>query len=255
MCHGQHVWLVERVADGEAHGFQEGVAQTAAHHEVIDLGDEVLEDVDLRGDLRTADDGREGALLTVEGLFEVHHLVVKQVAGEGLAREATGHGGRGGVLAVRGAEGVVHIDIAQACQRLGEIDIALLLFLVEAQVLHQHNTAGSEVLAEGFSLGGQHVAAEDNLLAEDLGHRLHDVTQGKLVLRLAFRTAEVGEQDGGTAVGQNLADGLFRAHDAGDIGHVELLVQRHVVVNADQGSFAAEIMFLNGFHNAWYFGE
>ena len=62
---------------------------------------------------------------------------------------------------------------------------------MEAQVLHQHNAAGFEILAEGLSLSCHHVTAENHLFAEDFGHRLHDVAQGELVFRLAFRAAEV----------------------------------------------------------------
>ena len=119
---GHELILVEGVADVTALGLDEGVAHSAADDQVVNLVKQVLDDAELRADLRTADDSGEGVLGVLQHVVDGLHLFLHEVA-EHLAvlvEVVSDDGGRG-VLTVSGAEGVVHIDVGIAGELLGEV--------------------------------------------------------------------------------------------------------------------------------------
>ena len=85
-------------------------------------GQQVLDDVDLRRHLRPADDGDERALRVAERLAQVVELLLHQVPGRRLGH-VLGDAVGGGVGAVGGAEGVVHVDVGQRGELLGEAGV------------------------------------------------------------------------------------------------------------------------------------
>ena len=78
-----------------------------------------------------------------------------------------GHALGGGMRTVRGAEGIVDIHFGQGRQLLGEGGVVLFLFLVEADVLQQHDLAVLE--AGGQFLGGR----SDHVLSHLHFHAQH----------------------------------------------------------------------------------
>ena len=105
---------------------QEGEHHGAADQEAIDLRKQVLDDVDLAGDLRSAEHRDEGALRRFEGAAEIGEFLLHQEAGDARLQEV-GHPFGRGVGAVRAAEGVVHVEVRGRSEAARELGIVLLL--------------------------------------------------------------------------------------------------------------------------------
>ena len=133
-----------RLAGGDAERALEGVGHAADDDQRVDLVEQVVDDVDLAGDLGAADDGDEGLFGRFESLAEVGDFLFHQQAGDGGLEEVRDALG-GGVGAVRGAEGVVDVDLGERGQRLGEGRIVGFFFGVVAQVFKQQHLAGLEL--------------------------------------------------------------------------------------------------------------
>ena len=116
------VGLDEALADGLALGQEEGVGHRAADEDACrTLPQQVLDDVDLVGDLGPAEDRHERPGGLGDGVAEELEFLLDQEADDaGLPCSAWADAERGGVLAVGGAEGVVDVDVAELGQLLGE---------------------------------------------------------------------------------------------------------------------------------------
>ena len=104
----------------------------------VDFAEQVVDDFDLVGDLGAAEDGDEGALGGFKSLTHVGKFLVHEQAGSGL-RDEVGDAFGGGVGAVRGAERIVHIDLAEHREFLGELGVVLLFFGVVAKIFEQQD--------------------------------------------------------------------------------------------------------------------
>ena len=78
----------QRLAGGLAQRVEEGVGHAAADQQRVGLVEQVVDDVDLAGDLGAADDGDEGPVRLGEHLAEEVELLLHQQAGGGLARRS-----------------------------------------------------------------------------------------------------------------------------------------------------------------------
>lgn len=97
--------IEERVADGHVlEGLLEGEGHATADDEGVDLVEQVVDQLDLVGNLGTAENGEEGALGRLENLGEVLELLLHEETG-GLDREVNAN--HGGVGAVGSAESIV----------------------------------------------------------------------------------------------------------------------------------------------------
>ena len=120
------VVLAEAFADGFAPGLEERVGHGAADDDAVDLGDQVLDDADLVGDLLAAEDGHERPLRILDGVAEELELLLDQEPDDaGLAFHDRRNGVHGGVVPVGGAEGVIDVDIGHRGQLLGELVLRL----------------------------------------------------------------------------------------------------------------------------------
>ena len=99
------ILLGERLLNVDALRVQERVRHGAADHQRVDLGDQVLQQLELGRDLRAADDGDDRARRRFQRLAERFELGLHGAAriGRKLVRETFGRG----VRAVRGRESVV----------------------------------------------------------------------------------------------------------------------------------------------------
>jgi hypothetical protein len=157
------------------------------------------------------------------------------------------------VGAVRGAEGVVDVDLGQRGQRLGEGRIVGFLFGVVAQVLKQQNLAGLKLaghLAGHFAhaVGGKgHVDAFAERLVEQFAQAVDDRAQRILWIRFALGAAQVRGQDDLGLVLEGVDDGGQRGHDAGVVGDGRAVFsERHVEVDADEDPLVGQIDVANG---------
>ena len=99
------------------------------------------------------------------------------------------HAGRGGMGAVRRAECIVHKDLRQRSQLLGQLGIVLRLALHEADVLQQHHIAVLQGSGLGLGILTDDVLGHHDGLAEQLAQAVRNDLQGQLGLPLALRLA------------------------------------------------------------------
>jgi len=145
------IGLHERRPDLATRREEERVGHAPADRERVDLRHERLQHVDLRGDLRTADDRDERPPRFAEQTAQRAQLLLHEetgVRGEEL-RHALGRG----VRAMRGAKGVVHVEIEAVGEPFRERGIVLLFFGMEAHVLEKHDAAGTQLRDGGPNLG------------------------------------------------------------------------------------------------------
>ena len=132
---------------------------------------------------------------------------------------------------MRGAEGVVDVDVGERRVALGQLLVVLRLALLVADVLEHHDVPVGHVVEVARELDG---------LAQQL---LQAVGRGpQRELRLAvLRAPEVrGEHEPRVLVAQ-LAQRRQRRPDAGVVGDVALLVERDVEVHADEHALAGDV--------------
>ena len=134
--------------------------------------------------------------------------------------------------AVRGAEGVVHVHVAQLRQLLRKFGIVLLLFRVVAEILEQQHLArlGHHRLHLRSDAIRRHLHGPAQHLREALCHRL----QAHLRIRLALGPAEVAGQHQAGALLERVLDRRQRRLDA--------LVGRNLLAAAVSGTLKSTRM-------------
>ena len=131
---------------------------------------------------------------------------------------------RRGMGAVRGREGVVHVDIPQFREGGGEGGVVLLLTRMETGVFQQDNLVLAHLgdgclgqIADAFGDEGDFLGGEDGLEGGD------ELAQAHLGDDLALGPVEVGQQHGAAALGQDIKN---RRDDLFDAGFKLLLLFR-----------------------------
>ena len=142
--------------------------------------------------------------------------------------------------AVRGAEGVVRVDVAELRHLLRELVAVLLLALVHAAVLEQHHLPGLQRRVPRAAVDP--VADQRHRYAEQLGQALADRRERVLRLPLAFvRAAEMRRDHHRGAAPERVPDRGYGRPDARVVGDVAGVVLRHVQVGADEHALAADV--------------
>ena len=195
----------------------------------VDQGQQPPQRVDLAADLRAADDEHEGPRRIVQQAAELPQFAVQEQTAEGLVHPAA-DGRRRCVSPVRGAEGVVHVDLAQGrelgCQRR----VVAFLSGMEPEVLAQADGAVAE---SGRGLEGYRadaVAGEADGVAEHPGQRPGHRAQAEFGVDPAAGPAPVGEQDD---PGASIAEGADRRRRFAQPGRVQHPSVRHGDVEVD----------------------
>ena len=191
--HVHAIGLDERLARLQSHRLVERARHRAADQQAIDLREQLLDHVDLAGDLGAAEYRDERARRLLERAAEPLELALHQQAGDGGVQER-GDAGRGRVRAVRGAERVVHVEVAQRARTTWRARVVLLLAGKEARVLEQQHVAVGERLRRGERGVGVGLGAERHRLAEQLGEPRRDRRERVLRLGLCLGAAEVREE-------------------------------------------------------------
>ncbi len=164
---------------------------------------------------------------------------------------------------VRGAEGVVHINITELGQAGAEIldglrvgflrgavlELYLAFFLdVEAQVLEQKHITGLERGRGTFGHGADTILGKGNRLAEQLPQLCGHGLERKLRNSLAIGPAEMRHQHDARAFpegkldrGQSRNNALVIGDGAGD------LVLRNIEIDAHKHALAGQIEVADGF--------
>ena len=128
--------------------------------------------------------------------------------------------------------------------------------LLDCDVILASDVIGPDAQAKAAALKPGQLHFEAEQLAQALG----DGSEGILLVELALRTAQVGAEDHGRAVLQQVLDGRQSGLDAGLVGDgAGLFVQRHVEIAANEYLLALDVDVLDGllvhekhsFQNTW----
>ena len=222
------------LADVVALGGQEGEGHAAADDQGVHLLQQVVDHVQLVGDLGTAQDGHEGTLRIGQSLAHDGNFLLHQVAADG--GQVIRHTGGGGVGTVGRTERVVDENIRQGSQLLAQLRVVLGLALLKAGVLQQHDLALLQGSGLGLGILACHVGGHDDLLAQQLAQPGGNHLQAQLRLPLALGLAHVGAQDDLGVMCDQIPDGGQRSHDPlvrGDNtvlgGNVEIAAAQHAL--------------------------
>ncbi|KAI6777240.1 hypothetical protein HG530_001185 [Fusarium avenaceum] len=197
----------ERVTDGDVlEGLLEGEGHATADDEGVDLVKEVVDELDLVGDLGTTEDGKEGALRLLEGLGEVLKLLLDEETGSLLGEVDTDHGG----VSTVSIGLLTDVNVAKSGQALAEsLNLSLvglglvallilggaLLLNVESEVLEEDDRAILSLVDDLLDLGADAVRGEGDLLAQELLKLGDNGLEGVLLVGRAVGTAEMRHED------------------------------------------------------------
>lgn len=269
--------LLDDVADGLAaslveqtvtdldvlQGLLEGEGHATGDDQAVDLGQQVVDQLDLVGDLGTTKDGQERARGALKSLGEVLELLLHEEARGLLGQVNTDHRAVGTVgsseriiwnksLASSSSRPntnpiLTDVDVTQGSQALAELgnlllvglDLLALLVLVatfllgvETQVLKQNDLTARGLVDGLLHLLANTVLSEDDALAEQLLQLRDNRLQAVLGVLLAIGTAKVGHEDDGLGT---LLDGIFdggqSTNDTLGVGDLLLLIERDVEVD------------------------
>ena len=215
----QLVLLDQRAPELAALGLEEGVGHRAADQHLVDATEQVVEHADLVRDLGAADDGHERPLDVAEQLAEELHLALHQEA-HPLGGDELGDPGRRGVRAVRGAEGVVDVDVGVAGQRARERLVVGLLGRREAQVLQQRHRAGAQIVDHLAGAVAHRLVGQRDVGAEQLRQPRGDRLERVLLVGLALGAPEVRGEDDPRPLLDRQLDGRQALPDAGVVRHL-----------------------------------
>ena len=225
------------------------VGHAPANEQVVHLIEQLLDDENLVRNLGPTHNGREGPLGVLQHFFGVVDFGLQQVAAHPvLWRKGAGHHGRGGVGAVRGAEGIVHVHIAQGRQLSRESRVAGFFFLVKTQVIEQQHLAGLQRRRFPGRFVAEHVAAPLHVAAILLLQVQEQAFERKLLLGAALGPAQVREQHHRAAIVQDFHHRRRGHADAGIVGDVQVFIEGHVEIDAHHGALAGEIVGVEGIH-------
>ncbi len=255
----------------------EGECHTTGNDQAVDLGEKVVDQLDLVRDLGASEDSEEGALGRFEGLGEVFEFLLHEETGGLLGKVDTDHGAVG---TVGGTEGIVcitisywsifihiwiklllltDVDITKSGKSLTELsnlllvglDLVALLVLgatlllgVEAQVLKKDDLAARGLVDGLLNVFADTVLRENDVAAEQFLQLGHNRLQAVFGVLLAIGTAEVRHQDNGLgAIVDSILDRGQSTDDTLGVGYrgVVLLVKGDVEVNLQNNCVSDQV--------------
>ena len=145
------------------------------------------------------------------------------------------------MAAVIHAETFVDIDFAEAGNGFGEIIVVAFFFGVVTDIFAEHHFTGFQAGAQGDGFFGKDIVGEFYFSAEEFFQSRGDGTDRHFRHSLPFGTTQMGKNHKRRALFQNIVEGgnaFFHAHQLGDVA---FFIHRHIIIGAEQNSFAFEI--------------
>nr|BFF14034.1 hypothetical protein GCM10025699_53370 [Microbacterium flavescens] len=191
------VCFEKALADGMALCGEEGEEHAAAHEQVVDPGQEVLDDAELVGHLRAAQHDRVGACGVGRELLQ--DLELGRDEGARRAGEQLRELEHARLLTVDDSEAVRHEDVAECGDPLGEAPalrgVLRGLGRREPQVLEDRDLPVGEGCDGGRGLVADGLGDEPDALAEQLAESLSDGTEAVLGCYPTVGASEVADDD------------------------------------------------------------
>src|SRR5574341_1329409 len=132
---------------------------------------------------------------------------------------------------MRRTKGVVHINVAEPSQLLGELSVVCFLFSMEAQIFEQQNISILQSVGLTQYLFTHTVGRHLNLFpkksTESCCHRL----ETHLGVGLAFRPAKVRCKQNSRSLGQSVLNGRKTGSDAGVIRDLASFIEGNIEVH------------------------
>ena len=156
----------------------------------------------------------------------------------------------GSVRAMRRAEGIIHVEVAELGQMLGEVRIVGFLLGMEAKVLQQQGLSALQLLRHFFGLHANAIrreadvfAAAHNVVEQDaqaFGHRL----QAHLGIGLALGASQMRGEDEARAMPQRELNAGQRLADASVVHHAAV-VERDVEIDPHENALVVQRKITN----------
>ncbi len=183
----------------------------------------------------TATSGRAGSS---SSFGQRAHLALEQQSGGALGHQPRDPLGRG-VGAVRGAERVVYVDVAELRERGRQLRVVAGLAGLVADVLEHQDLARVEVPGERADLLADDPRRERHVGAAQLGQPVGGGPHRELGLAV-LRAPQVRDDDEARAAAEQLVQRRQRRPDPRVVGDLPVL-QRHVEVDPDEHPLAREV--------------
>src|ERR1022692_353229 len=229
------VGLKQRLADLMSLSLQESVGHAAADNERIDLVHQVPDHADFVANLGAAEDRHKRRLGMLQRVAQIPQLFLHKQASRRLRHELRNtHSGC--LPPMRRAERIIHVEVRQASQLLGELLVVRFFFGVKPQILQQQGLTlfqlrGHLLRLRSHAVGPEaHVLAASQLFVEHHAQPFRHRLQTHLQVGLAFRPAQMRSQNQSRAVAQRVLDGGQRFADA-RIVHNASVFQRNIEVD------------------------
>ena len=220
------------------------VGHRAADEDLVHLSDDVVDRLDLPGDLGPSEYRGQRAGGGDEGFFEIGDLVLHEKPSRLLPDEPC-DGDVRRVAPVGGREGVVHVHVAKCRELFSESLVVFLLAGMESHVFQEEDVARLHRGHGLFRRLPDAVGNERNFLPEEGGEAFCRGGEAHLRDRFSLGPPQVGQKDrlrsplpGEPDRGQ---DGL----DPGVVGDVPGLVQRDVEIDADEDPLPGQIKLVD----------
>ena len=157
-------FIEERSTDGVALSSEEGVSHTAADDEGINLGEEVVDNVELIGNLSTAEDCNEGTCGIFERFAHYADFLLDEVAAS--CGEVISNACSGSVRSVSGTECVVYVNVSKCSEFFCEFGVVLFFSCVETNVFKKNSFACVHSGDLSLCIFANDIGSESNLAAE-----------------------------------------------------------------------------------------
>ncbi len=148
--------------------------------------------------------------------------------------------------AVSGPKGIVDVHVRQGSHLLGQFEVILFLFGVEAGIFEHQHLAGFERFGGSFGYRANAVFGKGHRLAHQLRQVICHRFEGVFGIRTTLGPAQVRAQDHSRAVIEQILDGRQGRPNAGIVAHFAIL-DRYVEIDPHQDLFTFYIDIANGF--------
>src|SRR6266403_938665 len=241
----QFVVFDQRLADGLAVGFEEGVSHAAADKHGVGNFHQVFDDFDFVADFGPAENRDEGTRGIGHGFAEVGHLFFHEQPRSRLLDEAR-DADNGSMRAVSGAEGVANENAVTERGELLRKGFVVFFFVgMEADVFQHEYFPVAQGLALAFSAWTDTIQGEGDRLAEQLFQFFGGGPQRIFRIRAALWPAEMRSKHEPAALFDGEPQGRKSFADACVVGD-DAVLQGNVEVHADENAFAAEVEVVDG---------